>query len=79
MNLKKSKYYLGAPNLKENFYEYNLSKKNIQCPILPCVGVYTTTQYAVSLNIPKFYNYANRKKSKYYLGTPMLKAKYIWI
>ena len=49
----------------------------MQCFIVLCFGVYTTTQYAVSFKIPTFYNYANRKKSKYYPGTPMLKAKYI--
>ena len=37
-------------------------------------GVYTPTQYALSCKIPKFEYYANRKKSKYYVCTPMLKA-----
>ena len=50
-------------------------RENIQCPILLCFGVYTLTQYALSYKIPKFYFYVNRVKSKYYLGTPMLKAK----
>ena len=32
-----------------------------------------TNQYALICKIPKFKFYANRKKSKYSLGTPMLK------
>ena len=40
---------------------------------LLCFEVYTPTQYALSGKIPKFSFYMNRKKSKYYLGTPKLK------
>ena len=53
--------------------------KNTQCPFLLSFGVYTPTQYAVSCKITKFKYYENKKKSKYYLGTPMLKSKLLWI
>ena len=39
------------------------------------LGVYTPTSYAVTCKIEKSYIQANRKISKYYVGTPMLKAK----
>ena len=48
-------------------------RKNIQCLILLSFKVYTPTPYALSCKIQKFYIQANRKKSKYYPGTPMLK------
>ena len=50
-----------------------MSEKNIQCPFLLCFAVYTPTQYALSCKITKFKLYPNRKKSKYYIGTAMLK------
>ena len=40
---------------------------------LLCFGVHTPTQYALSCKIQKVYFYANRKKSKLYLGAPKLK------
>ena len=48
-------------------------RKNIQNPFLLCFGVYTQTQYALSCKIPKFKFYANRQKSKSYLGAPKIK------
>ena len=53
--LKKSKYYVGTSMLKQNCSEYNLSKKNIQCPILLCFVVCKPTPYALSFKIQKFY------------------------
>ena len=53
--------------------------KNIQCPFLLCFGVYTPTPYALLCKIEKFNIYANRKKSKYNLGTPKVKAKLLFI
>ena len=52
-------------------------RKYIQCPILLCFKVYTPNPYALSCKIQKFYIEAIRKKSKYYLGTPMLKTKLV--
>ena len=54
-------------------------RKNIQCPFLLCFGVYTSTQYALSCKIQKFYIKADRKITKYNLGTPMLKAELLRI
>ena len=72
--IKKPKFIL-APNVKKkNSSEYILSEK-VYSPILLCFGVYTPTQYSLSCKIQRFSFYINRKKSKYYLGTPMLKAK----
>ena len=48
-------------------------RKNIQCPILLCFGVYTPTLYALSCKIHKFQFYVNRKISKYYLRATKLK------
>ena len=59
--------------LKQSCSEYNLSEKNIQCPILLCFRVYTQTQYALSCKMPKFSFYTNRRKSKYYPVAPELK------
>ena len=54
-------------------------RKNIQCPFLLCFGVHTSTQYALSCKIQKFYIKADRKITKYNLGTPMLKAELLRI
>ena len=54
MNPKETKYYLGAPMLKQNGSEYNMTEINIQCPFLHCFGVCTPTQYALSYKITKF-------------------------
>ena len=75
----KSKYYLGTPMLIAKLLWIWSLKWNTQCPFLLCFGVYTPTQYAFSGKMLKFYFYSNLKKSKYYLGTPMLKAKLLWI
>ena len=53
--------------------------KKYTIPYSTFFGVYTPTQYALSGKIPKFEIYVNRKKSKYYLGTPMLKTKLLLI
>ena len=42
-------------------------------PFSTCFVVYTPTQYALSCKIPIYKFYANRKKSKKYLGAPKLK------
>ena len=60
--------------LKAKFLFKKSVRKNIQCPILLCFGVYTPSPYALSCKIQKFHIYANPKESKYYLDTPMLKA-----
>ena len=73
--MKKSKYYLGTPMLKKEIALNIICQRNIQCPVLLCFEVYTPTQYALSCKIPIFKFYVNRKTSKYYLGTPMLKTK----
>ena len=67
------------PNVKNKIGLNIICQKNIQCPILLCFGVYTPTPYALSCKIQKFHIFANQKKSKNYLGTRMLKAKYLWI
>ena len=51
---KKSKYNLGTPMLRTKLFLIESVRKNIQCPILTCFGVYTPTQYALSCKIPKF-------------------------
>ena len=79
MNRRKSKYYLGTPMLKTKLLWMNSVRKNIQCPFLLCFVVYTPTPHSLSCKIQKFYIYANQKKSKYNLGTPMLNTKLIWI
>ena len=70
---KKSKYYLGTPILIAKLFWIQSVRKNIQNPFILCFGVYTQTQYALLCEIPKFKFYANRKKSKSYLGAPKLK------
>ena len=72
-NQKKSKYNLGTPMLIAKLLWIFSIRNNIQCLILLCFGVYTPTQCSLSCKIPKFYFYVNRKKSKCYLGIPMLK------
>ena len=72
VNWKKSKYYLGTPMLTAKLFWIYSVRKNIKCPFLLSFNVYTTTQYALSCKMRKLYFYANREKSKYYLGTPML-------
>ena len=61
--------------LKENGSEYNLSEKINNVHFLPCFGVCTPTQYALSCKIQKLSIYTNQMKSKYYVGTPMLMEK----
>ena len=58
--------------IKPNSSEYNLSQKNIHCPFLLCVGVYKPTPYALLSNT-EILMLRESKKSKYYLGTTMLK------
>ena len=58
-----------------NFTRIQSVRENIQCPILLCFGLYTPTPHSLSCKIQKFYIEVNRQESKYYLGTPMLKAK----
>ena len=48
---KKSKYLLGTPMLKTKLLWIYSIRKNIQCPILLCFGVYTPRQYALSCKI----------------------------
>ena len=47
----------------------------MQCFIIHSFGVYTQTPYALSCEIQEFYIKVNRENSKYYIGTPVLKAK----
>ena len=61
--------------LKPKLLEIYSVTKNVTCPILLCFGIYTPSSYALSCKIKKFNMLANRKKSKYYLGTPTLKTK----
>ena len=68
MNRKKSKYYLGTPKLKTKLLWIYSVRKNIQCSILSCFGVFTPTQLVLSCKIPKFSFYADRKKCEEYLG-----------
>ena len=63
--------------IKTKFLCIQCVRKNIQCPILLCFGVYTPTPYALSFKIQEFYIKANQKQSKYKVGTPMLKAKLV--
>ena len=42
-NSKKSKYYLGNPMSTTKLLCIKSVRKNIQCPILLCFGVYTQT------------------------------------
>ena len=63
------------PKAKRKWLLIYFVRKNIQCLILLYFGVYTPTPYALSCKIQKFYIYANRNKTKYYVGTPMLKIK----
>ena len=58
---KKSKYYLGNPMLKTKLLGIQSVRKNIQCTILLCFGVYTPTPYALSCKIQKFYIKGYRK------------------
>ena len=58
---KKSKSYLGTPMLREKLPWIESVRKNIQCRILLCFGVYTPTQYALSCKIQKFKFYLMRK------------------
>ena len=62
-----------GPKVKRKWLWISSVGKNIQCLILLGLVVYTPTQYALPCKIPKFKIYVNRKKSKYYLGNPMLK------
>ena len=63
--------------LKQNCSEYNLSEKIYNALF------YSVLEYIHQLNMLshiKYRNsifYVNRKKCKYYLGTPMLKAEFL--
>ena len=65
------------PNVQNKTALNTICQKNTQCPILIYFGLYKPTPCALSCKIKKLYNEENRKKSKYYLGTPMLKAKFL--
>ena len=74
---KKSKYYLGTQMVKQNDSEYNQSAKIYN-------GLfYSVLEYIHQLHMLSHLKYRNsifkriEKKSKYYLGTPMLKVKWL--
>ena len=78
MNWKKSKLDLGAPKLKENGSEYSLLEKIYNALF------YSALEYIHQLSMPSHVKYRNSnftewKKSKYYIGTPMLKTKLLGI
>ena len=62
--------------LKQNCSEYNLSEKIYNARFFSDLD-YTPIPYALSCKIQKFYIQETRKKSKYYLGTPVLKKKFL--
>ena len=75
---KKSKYYVGAPKLKENGSEYSLLEKIYNARF------YSVLEYIYQLSMLSHVKYKNSnlpksKKSTYDLGTPMLKTKCPWI
>ena len=75
MNRKKSKYYLGTLMLKENGSEYILLEKIYNALF------YSFLKYIQKLSMLSQVIYRNskftsiKKKSKYFIGTPMLKLK----
>ena len=71
---KKSKYYLGTPKLKENDSQYSPLEKIYNALF------YSVLEYIHQLSMLSHVKYRNNnftriEKSKYNLGTPMLKTK----
>ena len=77
--IEKIEIWSRHPYVKNTIALNIICKKKYTMPYSTLSGVYKPTQYALSCKKEKFLIYVDLKKSKYYLGTPMLKTKLLWI
>ena len=75
-NRKKIKLYLCTLKLKENGSEYTPLEIKTMLYSTLFWSIYTNTVCSLMYNI-EILNLPESKKSKYYLGTPMLKTKFV--
>ena len=76
MQIKKSKYYLGAPKLKENGSEYSLLEKIYNEIFSFFWSIYTNAVCSLMQNTEIRIS-PESKKSKYDLGIAVLKTKFL--